>query len=58
MRLLLPLILGLLAAPLSAEAQRVGKVVRIGVLEQGGAPGPHPITEAFRQQLRADEVIQ
>src|SRR5262245_45392132 len=51
-RLLLPLIAVLLVAPLAAEAQRTGKVVRIGVLEQGGAPGPNPITDAFRRQLR------
>src|SRR5262250_314957 len=52
-RLLLPLIAVLLVAPIAAEAQRTGKVVRIGMLEQGGvASGPNPITDAFRQQLR------
>jgi len=42
---------GLLAAPFPAEAQQPGKVYRIGVLEQGGLPGPNPVYEAFRQQL-------
>jgi putative ABC transport system substrate-binding protein len=44
---------GFLAAPFAAEAQRAGKVARIGVLEQGGSPtsisGP---IQAFRQGLR------
>jgi ABC-type uncharacterized transport system substrate-binding protein len=39
---------GLLAAPLAAEAQRAGKVPRIGIL--GSAPTPS--WEAFRQALR------
>ena len=41
----------LLTAPFPAEAQQPGKVYRIGVLEQGGLPGPNPVYEAFRQQL-------
>ncbi|HEV3028528.1 MAG TPA: ABC transporter substrate-binding protein, partial [Planctomycetota bacterium] len=42
---------GLLAAPLTGEAQAAGKVVRIGVLELGSelTSGPQ---EAFRQGLR------
>ena len=43
---------GLLAAPFAAHAQQPGKVARIGVLEQGGLPGPNPVYEAFRQGLR------
>jgi putative ABC transport system substrate-binding protein len=39
---------GLLAAPLAAEAQQRGKIVRIGVL--GNSPGPP--WEAFRHGLR------
>jgi putative ABC transport system substrate-binding protein len=42
----------LLTAPFPAEAQQPGKVYRIGVLEQGGSPGPNPIYEAFRHPLR------
>jgi ABC-type uncharacterized transport system substrate-binding protein len=45
------LALGLLAAPLTAEAQRAGKVPVIGVME-GPAPGLNqPVREAFRQGL-------
>ena len=45
------LALGLLAAPLAAEAQRAGKVPVIGVME-GPAPGLNqPVREAFRQGL-------
>ena len=45
------LALGLLAAPLTAEAQRPGKVPVIGVME-GPAPGLNgPVREAFRQGL-------
>ena len=39
---------GLLAAPLAAEAQQVGKVYRIGWL----STRPHPFTTAFRAGLR------
>jgi len=42
---------GLLAAPLAAEAQKAGKVPRIGVLSPD-SPGPSPLLEAFRQGLR------
>jgi putative tryptophan/tyrosine transport system substrate-binding protein len=45
------LALGLFAVPLSAEAQRAGKVPVIGVME-GPAPGLNrPVREAFRQGL-------
>jgi putative ABC transport system substrate-binding protein len=42
--------LGLLAAPLAAEAQPVGRVPRIGILRIGSQPDP--FVEAFRQGLR------
>ena len=42
--------LGLLVAPLAAEAQPAGKVYRIGVL--GGSSPPDPFVEAFKQGLR------
>ncbi len=46
--------LGLLAAPLPAEAQRAGKVYRIGWLSPGSraAATSSPLVEAFRQGLR------
>ncbi len=43
------IILGLLAAPLIAEAQQAGKVYRIGHLSSGSPPG---FVEEFRQGLR------
>ncbi len=44
---------GLLAAPLAAEAQQAGKVTRIGVLSPFSSSfGPGPSFEAFRQTLR------
>ena len=46
----LVIILGLLAAPFAAEAQRPAKVPKIGVLRHG-AP-PDPLIEAFREGLR------
>jgi putative ABC transport system substrate-binding protein len=42
---------GLLAAPLTAYAQQAGKVPRIGVLSPD-SPGPLPLLDAFRQELR------
>jgi hypothetical protein len=42
---------GLLAAPLAAEAQPAGKVYRIGTLNLG-SPSRSPLTEAFWQGLR------
>jgi putative ABC transport system substrate-binding protein len=42
--------LGLLAAPLAAEAQQAGKVWRVGYLSL--ASGPSPRSEAFQQGLR------
>ncbi len=52
-RLITTLALGLLAAPLVAEAQQAGKVHRIGILSPAYPPsGPSPLFEAFRQGLR------
>jgi putative ABC transport system substrate-binding protein len=48
--LLLTLALGLLGAPLAAEAPPSAKVARIGYLSVGGGAGS-PLTEAFRQGL-------
>ena len=45
------LVLGLLATPLTAEAQQAGKVYRVGVLRFRGSPD-HPNIQAFRQGLR------
>src|SRR5712691_5462710 len=44
------LTLSLLAAPLAAHAQPVGKIPRLGMLVPGTPP--EPLTEAFRQGLR------
>jgi ABC-type uncharacterized transport system substrate-binding protein len=44
--------LGLLAAPLAAEAQPAGKVHRIGFLGSGSATGDPRTREAFREGLR------
>src|SRR5437016_12401615 len=41
---------GLLTAPLAAEAQRAGKVPRIGFLRSG--PPPQAFVEGFQQGLR------
>jgi len=49
--LVVTLVLGLLAGPLPAEAQKAGKVYRIGYLSSNVARIPHRI-EAFRQGLR------
>ncbi len=43
---------GLLAAPLAAGAQQVGKVYRIGYLSAGSATSNPRVIEAFRQGLR------
>lgn len=43
--------LGLLAAPVAAEAQQAAKVARIGWLGDNPAAGLH-LREAFRQGLR------
>jgi putative ABC transport system substrate-binding protein len=52
--LLVTLALGLLVAPLAAEAQPATHVHRIGWLHPGlSRPEPHPSLEAFRQGLRA-----
>jgi len=51
---------GLLAAPLGAEAQQVGKVHRVGLIfttspvsEMAGPEPVHPLARAFVQGLRA-----
>jgi putative ABC transport system substrate-binding protein len=44
--------LGLLAAPLGAEAQQVGKVYRIGVVAPGVNPRSASFFQAFEQRLR------
>ena len=44
--------LGLLAAPLAAEAQQVGKVPRIGFLSLTSPSDRPPLLDAFRQGLR------
>ena len=44
------LTVGVLAAPLTAEAQEAGKVARIGVLHSGSPPDP--FVEPFTQGLR------
>ena len=49
---LLALTLGVLAAPLVADAQQTRKVYRIGFLAAGGGPAAVPLREAFRQGLR------
>jgi len=49
--LIVTLALGILAAPLAADAQQAGKVPRIGFLFYG-SPGPAPELDAFRQGLR------
>ena len=46
------LAVGLLAAPLAAEAQPVGKASRIGVLSGGSSTDRRHLIEAFRQGLR------
>ena len=51
--LMLTFALGLLVAPLTAEAQQPTKVHRIGRLSPGLPPSqPSPSMEAFRQGLR------
>ncbi len=46
------LVLGLLAAPLPAEAQQAGKVYRIGILRTGsGSPLTSPFYTGVRQGL-------
>lgn len=48
--LIVTLIIGLLAAPMSVDAQQVGKMYRIGYLRSTAGPGERE--EAFRQGLR------
>ena len=50
---LVTLILSLLAAPLTAEAQQPGQMPRIGFVEPGAAAVNGHFLAAFRQGLRA-----
>ena len=50
---LVTLILSLLAAPLTAEAQQPGQMLRIGFVEPGAAAVNGHFLAAFRQGLRA-----
>ena len=50
--LLITLTLGLLAAPVAAEAPPAGKVYRIGILQVGTAAGTAGSLAVFRQGLR------
>jgi putative tryptophan/tyrosine transport system substrate-binding protein len=49
---------GLLAAPLAAEGQRVGKVYRIGVISSGINPRSASFFQAFEQQLRSHGWVE
>lgn len=51
-RVVAALALGLLAAPLVAEAQQPGKVARMGMLMTGSPSAARPLIEGFRQGLR------
>ena len=46
------LTLSLLAAPLAADAQQAGKVLRIGYLRVTSPSDRPPLLDAFRQRLR------
>ena len=51
--------LGLLIAPLAAEAQQAGKVYRVGFLSAGQiTPETAPIYEAFRAGLRERGYVE
>ena len=55
----LALTLGLLAAPLAAEAQQTGKVYRIGVLtNKVSDPAEARLWQAFRSGLRERGLIE
>jgi putative ABC transport system substrate-binding protein len=49
---------GLLAAPLTAEAQPAGKIPRIGVLYSGLSGASVPVLEGFRQGLRGFGYVE
>ena len=58
-RFLLSSLAGVLAAPLAAEAQRVGKVYRIGYLAvTAPVPATLPIWEAFQEGLRERGYVE
>ena len=46
------LTIALLAVPLAAEAQPMGSVPRVGLLDPGSLVGRAPLWEAFRQRMR------
>ena len=50
--------LGLLAAPLVAEAQSAAKVARIGVFQPGTQDGAPQLFEAFRQGMRERGYVE
>ncbi len=50
--LIVTLVLGLLAAPLAADAQQAGKVYRIGFLMASDRSRASAFVEAFLQELR------
>ncbi len=56
--LIIAIVLGLLAAPLAAEAQGPPSVPRIGVLRPGSPMGADVVLEAFRQELKALGYVQ
>ncbi len=51
--LVITLALGILLAPLAADAQQAGKVYRIGYVAGGGRIAGAVLLDAFRQGLRA-----
>src|SRR6266700_1807660 len=50
--------LGVLSAPLAAEAQPTGRVYRIGYLAPGSATVSQPFVEAFREGLRELGLVE
>jgi hypothetical protein len=48
----------MLGAPLAAEAQKAGKVYRIGFLSAGSASTSNPGVEQFRQGLRELNYVE
>ncbi len=56
--LIVTLALGLLAAPLSTEAQQAGKMVRIGFLGNSSPSADSIRIEAFRQGLHELRYVE